>query len=359
MVRLELEQRERRSGRDVFDREPAVALLPALGSRGAQRRSRTDARRRTRGRRLRRRCCRGAPNGSPSARRAADRSRSPRLLAAWGPESDPSPWPSPVWCGSRGHPWTPAAGGAHTVPASCARSCSSIRPTNASPRATASSATSPTARRRSACCTSPRWCAQHGFAPEIVESDVLGLDEQAVDRAHRRARTALRRHHALHRGRLVGVAHRARRTQGAARDDGDRRRPAHLVDGTRDAGALRRVRPRGGRARASGRSSSCSRRSRAGGDLAGISGLLWREGDALRENLSPSDSARISTTCPCPPGTCCRTSRSAYPPAIYDYPRGPVATIAASRGCPFHCKFCDTSTFGARVRAYSPPAWSR
>jgi radical SAM superfamily enzyme YgiQ (UPF0313 family) len=44
----------------------------------------------------------------------------------------------------------------------------------------------------------------------------------------------------------------------------------------------------------------------------------------------------------------------AYPPAIYDYPRGPVATIAASRGCPFHCKFCDTSTFGARMRAYSP-----
>ena len=46
----------------------------------------------------------------------------------------------------------------------------------------------------------------------------------------------------------------------------------------------------------------------------------------------------------------------AYLPAIYDYPRGPVATIAASRGCPFLCKFCDTSTFGARVRAYSPQA---
>jgi len=44
----------------------------------------------------------------------------------------------------------------------------------------------------------------------------------------------------------------------------------------------------------------------------------------------------------------------AYIPAIYDYPRGPVATIAASRGCPFHCKFCDTSTFGNRVRYYSP-----
>jgi radical SAM superfamily enzyme YgiQ (UPF0313 family) len=44
----------------------------------------------------------------------------------------------------------------------------------------------------------------------------------------------------------------------------------------------------------------------------------------------------------------------AYKPAIYDFPRGPVATIAASRGCPFHCKFCDTSTFGAKVRHYSP-----
>lgn len=44
----------------------------------------------------------------------------------------------------------------------------------------------------------------------------------------------------------------------------------------------------------------------------------------------------------------------AYFPATFDYPRGPVASIAASRGCPFLCKFCDTSTFGAKVRAYSP-----
>ena len=44
----------------------------------------------------------------------------------------------------------------------------------------------------------------------------------------------------------------------------------------------------------------------------------------------------------------------AYLPAIYDYPQAPVATLVASRGCPFLCKFCDTSTFGSQVRAYSP-----
>ena len=44
----------------------------------------------------------------------------------------------------------------------------------------------------------------------------------------------------------------------------------------------------------------------------------------------------------------------AFQPAIFDFPGGKVATIAASRGCPFHCRFCDTSTFGARLRAYSP-----
>jgi radical SAM superfamily enzyme YgiQ (UPF0313 family) len=91
----------------------------------------------------------------------------------------------------------------------------------------------------------------------------------------------------------------------------------------------------------------------AGGSLAGIAGLLWREGEIVRENPTrpiPKDLDDL----PMPAWDLLPGFPHAYPPAIYDYPRGPVATIAASRGCPFHCKFCDTSTFGARVRAYSP-----
>ena len=91
----------------------------------------------------------------------------------------------------------------------------------------------------------------------------------------------------------------------------------------------------------------------SGASLEGISGLLWREGEEVRENPSrpiPKDLDDL----PMPAWDLLPGFPEAYPPAIYDYPRGPVATIAASRGCPFHCKFCDTSTFGARVRAYSP-----
>jgi radical SAM superfamily enzyme YgiQ (UPF0313 family) len=90
-----------------------------------------------------------------------------------------------------------------------------------------------------------------------------------------------------------------------------------------------------------------------GGDLSAIAGLLWRDGEVVRENPTrpiPKDLDDL----PMPAWDLLPGFPDAYLPAIYDYPHGPVATIAASRGCPFHCKFCDTSTFGARVRAYSP-----
>ncbi|MBK8179990.1 MAG: B12-binding domain-containing radical SAM protein [Planctomycetes bacterium] len=92
-----------------------------------------------------------------------------------------------------------------------------------------------------------------------------------------------------------------------------------------------------------------------GGDLARIAGLLWRDAQGVRAN-APQPIRKELDELPMPAWDLLPGFPAAYPPAIFDYPRGPVATLAASRGCPFHCRFCDTSTFGARVRAYTPAA---
>ena len=90
-----------------------------------------------------------------------------------------------------------------------------------------------------------------------------------------------------------------------------------------------------------------------GADLADVHGIIYRDERGVRVN--PADKTEnVLDDLPFPAWDLLPNFPRAYPLAIYDYPVGPVATIAASRGCPFHCKFCDTSTFGARVRYYSP-----
>jgi radical SAM superfamily enzyme YgiQ (UPF0313 family) len=92
-----------------------------------------------------------------------------------------------------------------------------------------------------------------------------------------------------------------------------------------------------------------------GGDLATVQGILYRDGEEIRRTPSmPIE--KVLDDLPIPAWDLLPDFPHAYRPAIYDFPRGPVATIAASRGCPFHCKFCDTSTFGEKVRAYTPQA---
>lgn len=90
-----------------------------------------------------------------------------------------------------------------------------------------------------------------------------------------------------------------------------------------------------------------------GGALAPIAGLLWRDGESIVAN-APQPIRKELDELPMPAWDLLPGFPRAYPPAIFDYPRGPAATLAASRGCPFHCRFCDTSTFGARVRAFTP-----
>ena len=92
----------------------------------------------------------------------------------------------------------------------------------------------------------------------------------------------------------------------------------------------------------------------AGKPLSQVRGIIYRNDDGdIKTTVAPVTPNELDEL-PFPAWDLLPDFPKSYPLAIYDYPKGPVATIAASRGCPFHCKFCDTSTFGARVRYYSP-----
>jgi anaerobic magnesium-protoporphyrin IX monomethyl ester cyclase len=90
-----------------------------------------------------------------------------------------------------------------------------------------------------------------------------------------------------------------------------------------------------------------------GGNPFSVPGIIFRKGPFVHQTQGKAVNKDLDDL-PMPAWDLLPDFPRAYIPAIYDYPRGPVATIAASRGCPFHCKFCDTSTFGASVRFYSP-----
>ena len=88
----------------------------------------------------------------------------------------------------------------------------------------------------------------------------------------------------------------------------------------------------------------------SGGNLESVPGIVYMDGDEVRTNPTLPINRNLDHL-PTPAWDLLPDFPKAYPAAIYDFPRLPVATIAASRGCPFHCKFCDTSTFGPGVNS--------
>ncbi len=92
---------------------------------------------------------------------------------------------------------------------------------------------------------------------------------------------------------------------------------------------------------------------KAGKDLYQVPGIIYRDKCFVRKTPGKPNN-KVLDELPFPAWDLLPDFPHAYKPAVYDFPRGPVATISASRGCPFLCRFCDTSTFGARVRHYSP-----
>ncbi len=94
-----------------------------------------------------------------------------------------------------------------------------------------------------------------------------------------------------------------------------------------------------------------------GADLKTVPSLLFLDPNAITQQVIETPKLAIDRKMdrlPMPAWDLLPNFPHGYRPAVYDFPRSPVASIAASRGCPFHCKFCDTSTFGDAVRAYSP-----
>ena len=88
--------------------------------------------------------------------------------------------------------------------------------------------------------------------------------------------------------------------------------------------------------------------------LKDIHGIIYRD---LQNNLitTPLAQEQIQLdTLPLPAWDLLKDFPTKFPLTVFDYPKGPVATFSASRGCPFKCAFCDTSTFGSKIRYYSP-----
>jgi anaerobic magnesium-protoporphyrin IX monomethyl ester cyclase len=91
-----------------------------------------------------------------------------------------------------------------------------------------------------------------------------------------------------------------------------------------------------------------------GDSLERVNGIMYRDADGSIRKTTPPPNIEDLDALPMPAWDLLPNFPQGYLPAIYDYPRAPVATYSASRGCPFLCEFCDTSTFGGKIRYNSP-----
>ena len=92
----------------------------------------------------------------------------------------------------------------------------------------------------------------------------------------------------------------------------------------------------------------------SGESLSSVNGIMYRDEKGVIKRTPPPPSIEDLDVLPMPAWDLLPNFPEGYLPAIYDYPRAPVATYSASRGCPFLCEFCDTSTFGGQIRYNSP-----
>ncbi len=91
----------------------------------------------------------------------------------------------------------------------------------------------------------------------------------------------------------------------------------------------------------------------AGNDPATIQGLVYRDGGTVRDNGIRTDLVQLDDL-PQPAYHLLEGFPSLYEGALFNYPKGPTASIISSRGCPYDCSYCDRSVFRNSFRHLSP-----
>jgi radical SAM superfamily enzyme YgiQ (UPF0313 family) len=92
----------------------------------------------------------------------------------------------------------------------------------------------------------------------------------------------------------------------------------------------------------------------AGVDRAAIQGLIYRDGDDVRDNGIRTELLPLDEL-PLPAYHLLEGFPRGYEGALFNYPKGPTATIISSRGCPYDCSYCDRSVFRSSFRYNSAP----
>ena len=85
-----------------------------------------------------------------------------------------------------------------------------------------------------------------------------------------------------------------------------------------------------------------------------VEGIIYKDESGKLIRTAPGAIQRDLDLLPMPAWDLLPNFPQNYLLPIFDYPGGAAATFSASRGCPSKCDFCDTSTFGAKIRYYSP-----
>jgi anaerobic magnesium-protoporphyrin IX monomethyl ester cyclase len=87
--------------------------------------------------------------------------------------------------------------------------------------------------------------------------------------------------------------------------------------------------------------------------ITNVKGLVWRDRDKKIIINEPRPYIENLDVLPFPAWDLLENFPERYPHSILESKRLPAASIMTSRGCPFHCTFCDNKIFGAKVRHFS------